>query len=168
MGYRAIRSLVFRYCKMDPTIFLRLEILRRRRVVGFIMLLINIIIHCTALLLLEARNDPQPYHTSILTGGGWLIELLLGHPDRIRCELGVRKHVFEALVNELRSMGYGDNRSVCLEEQLGIFLYSCVTGLTVRHVGERFQRSNETVARCVSIQILIPSTVVPTSMYIFS
>lgn len=147
---------------MDPTtgMFLHLEILRRRRVIGLIILLINIVTHCTVLLLLEARSDPQPYHTSILTGAGWLMELLLGHLDRIHCELGVRKHVFEALVNELRSMGYHDNRSVCLEEQLGIFLYSCVTGLTVRHVGERFQRSNDTVARYVSIQILIPITVV--------
>ena len=114
------------------------------------MLLINIVTHCTLLLLLEARSDPQPYHTSILSGAGWLTELLLGHPDRIRCELGVCKHVFEELVNDLRSMGHGDNRHVCLEEQLGIFLYSCVTGLTVRHVGERFQRSNDTVARCVA------------------
>ena len=133
-----------------------------------IILLINIVTHCTVLLL-EARSNPQPHHTSILTAAGWLFELLLGHPDRIRCELGIRKHVFEALVNELRSMGYGDNRSVCLEEQLGIFLYTCVTGLTMRHVGERFQRSNETVARYVSILILIPtSTIVPTSMYLFS
>ena len=137
---------------MDPTMFLHLEILRRRRVIGLIILLINIVTHCTVLLL-EAHSDPQPHHTSILTGAGWLVELLLGHPDRIRCELGVRKHVFEALVNELHSMGYGDNRSVCLEEQLGIFLYTCVTGLTVRHVGERFQRSNETVARYVFIFI---------------
>ena len=140
--------------------FLHLEILRRRRVIAFIMLLINIVTHCTVLLLFEARSNPQPYHTSILTGAGWLVELLLGHPDRIRCELGVRKHVFEELVNELHSMGYGNNRFVCLEEQLGIFLYSCVTGLTVRHVGERFQRSSDTVARCVSILILIPSRTV--------
>ena len=144
---------------MDPTMFLHLEILRRRRVIGFILLLLNIVTHCIILLLLEARHDPQPYHTSILTGAGWLIELLLGHPDRIRCELGVRKHVFEALVDELRLMGYEDNRFVCLEEQIRIFLYSCVTGLTVRHVGDRLQRSNETVARCVSIIILVDSVV---------
>jgi hypothetical protein len=143
---------------MDPTTgrFLHLEMLRRQRVVALILLLINIVAHCTVLLLLEDRRDPEPYHTSILSGAGWLMELLLGHPDRIRCELGVSKHVFEVLVTELRSMGHGDNRSVCLEEQLGIFLYSCVTGLTVRHVGERFQRSNDTVARCVLILILIP------------
>ena len=124
---------------MDLTMFLHLGILRRRRVIGLILLLINIVTHCTVLLLLEACSDPQPYHTSILTGAGWLMELLLGHPDRICCELGVCMHVFEALVNELHSMGYGDNRSVCLEEQLGIFLYSCITGLTVHHIGERFQ-----------------------------
>ena len=116
-------------------------------------ILINIVTHCTLLLLLDAsaRNDPQPYHTSILTGTGWILELLLGHPDRIHNELGVRKHIFVALINELRLMGCQDNRFVCLEEQLAIFLYSCVTGVTVRHAGERFQQSNETVARCVSL-----------------
>ncbi|KAK0440669.1 uncharacterized protein EV420DRAFT_1249896, partial [Desarmillaria tabescens] len=38
-------------------------------------------------------------------------------------------------------------RNVFLEEQVAIFLYMCVTGLSVRHVGERFQRSNETIAK---------------------
>jgi hypothetical protein len=45
-------------------------------------------------------------------------------------------------------MGYGDSRNgVTLEEQLAIFLYMCVTGLNARHTGERFQQSNETIAR---------------------
>ncbi|KIK73911.1 hypothetical protein PAXRUDRAFT_89205, partial [Paxillus rubicundulus Ve08.2h10] len=34
-----------------------------------------------------------------------------------------------------------------VEEQLGIFMYTCVTGLSSRHVGERFQRSPDTVMR---------------------
>jgi hypothetical protein len=92
-------------------------------------------------------NDPIPYHTSILTGEGWVMELRLGNPRRIHCELGVHCHVFEALVSELRGMGHADSRFVSLEEQLAIFLYSCVTGLTIRHAGERFQRSNETISR---------------------
>ncbi|EGO03241.1 hypothetical protein SERLA73DRAFT_69145 [Serpula lacrymans var. lacrymans S7.3] len=62
---------------------------------------------------------PQPYHTSILTGHGWVLELLQGHPDRIHAELGVRRHVF-----------------LNLEEQLAIFLYTSVIGLSVRHLGE--------------------------------
>ena len=89
----------------------------------------------------------EPYHTSILSGEGWVQELLEGHPKRIRHELGVSKDVFLALIGELREMGHSDSRYVTLEEQLAIFLYSCVTGLTVVHVGERFQHSNETISR---------------------
>ncbi|KAJ7439158.1 hypothetical protein B0H11DRAFT_1752164, partial [Mycena galericulata] len=40
----------------------------------------------------------QPYHTSALSGHAWVKELLLGHPDRIKCELGIRLHVSVALV----------------------------------------------------------------------
>ncbi|KAJ8593508.1 hypothetical protein M405DRAFT_721598, partial [Rhizopogon salebrosus TDB-379] len=34
-----------------------------------------------------------------------------------------------------------------VEEQLGIFLYTCVTGLSLRLVGERFQCSPDTITR---------------------
>jgi hypothetical protein len=92
-------------------------------------------------------SDPIPYHTSVLTGEAWVLELMRGHPKRIHCELGVHLHVFQALLSELRSTGHTNSRFVTLEEQLAIFLYCCVTGLTIRHVGERFQRSNETISR---------------------
>lgn len=89
------------------------------------------------------------YHTSALTGHAWVLELLSGHPERIRCELGVRHHVFYSLLDHLRAMGYSDSRGVLLEEQLAIFLYTCVTGLSIRHVGERFQRANGTISQYV-------------------
>ncbi len=90
----------------------------------------------------------QPYHTSALSGHAWVQELKYGHPDRIYTELGVRLHVFEALVFELHTLcGLKDSRHLTLEEQVAIFLYMCVTGLSVRHVGERFQHSNETISR---------------------
>jgi hypothetical protein len=44
-------------------------------------------------------------------------------------------------------MGYSDERDVTLEEKLAIFLYACVTGLTVWHLGERFQRANSTITK---------------------
>jgi len=91
--------------------------------------------------------DPEPYHTSAFSGAEWVTELLVGHPERIRCELGMHAHVFEALILALRNLGHGDSRYVSLEEQLAIFLYTSVTGLTIRHVGERFQRSNDTISR---------------------
>jgi hypothetical protein len=89
----------------------------------------------------------EPYHTSILTGQGWVDELLDGHPERIRTELGMHKDVFLALVSKLRDLGHTDSKYVSLEEQVAIFLYASVTGLTVRHLGERFQRSNETISK---------------------
>ena len=93
--------------------------------------------------------DKTPYHTSALSGEEWVKELINGHPERIRCELGVHKHVFQALIAYLKNIGHSHLRYVTIEEQLFIFLYKCVTGLSVRHVGERFQRSNDTISRYV-------------------
>jgi hypothetical protein len=90
--------------------------------------------------------NKQIYHNSILSGHGWVQELLHGHPDRIRTELGMRKEVFIELVRELMNSGILDSRYVSAEEQVAIFLYSCVTGISIRHVGERFQHSNETIS----------------------
>ena len=44
--------------------------------------------------LLQLKKDPEPYHTSILTGQGWVEELLSGHPEHICCELGVCRHMY--------------------------------------------------------------------------
>jgi hypothetical protein len=74
----------------------------------------------------------QPYHTLKLTGAEWVKELIHGHYDRIWTELGVRVHVFLALEHELQVVsGMDDLRYVELWEQLAIFLYMCVTGLSV-------------------------------------
>jgi hypothetical protein len=117
----------------------------RQRLQQFAALFLSIILTATASVV-ESVFTREPYHTSILTGEMWVMELLAGHPERIRCELGVRHHVFAALISELREMGYDNSKYVSLEEQLAIFLYACVTGLTIRHLGERFQRSNETIS----------------------
>lgn len=125
------------------------RILSMRRLYHIVSLCLSVILGaCTSLLQIQsALRTREPYHTSILTGEGWVIELLTGHPKRIRCELGVSSEVFILLIDELRGMGYNDSKYVSLEEQLAIFLYMSVTGLTIRHVGERFQRSNETISR---------------------
>lgn len=91
--------------------------------------------------------DKTPYHTSALSGADWVGELLDGHPERIRCELGVHKEVFESLIIYIQSHELRSSRHVMLEEQLAIFLYTCVTGLSFRHVGERFQRSTSTISQ---------------------
>ena len=48
--------------------------------------------------LIRCHPVQEPYHTSIFTGQGWVDELLGGHPERIRTELGMHKDVFLALV----------------------------------------------------------------------
>jgi hypothetical protein len=102
----------------------------------------------TVILLLYYLDEDEriPYHTSALTGIQWVIELLEGHPERIRCELGVHKEVFEHLIKHLHSAGLHSSRKTLIEEQLAIFLYTCVTGLSFRHVAERFQRSTSTIS----------------------
>jgi hypothetical protein len=83
-----------------------------------------------------------------------VLELLIGHPDRIRTSLGVDKAMFTHLVSALRLIGLSDSRYVTLEEQVAIFLYGVVTGLPIRHIAERFQRSNDTVSKYVCYFVL--------------
>jgi hypothetical protein len=98
---------------------------------------------------LHALTQHEPYHTSALSGEQWVQELLHGHPKRIHQELGVHKEVFDGLVTWLRKHNHVDSRHVTLHEQLAIFLYMARTGLSTRHVGERFQHNVETISRCV-------------------
>ena len=46
------------------------------------------------------------YHTSLLTGAGWVMELLAGHPMHIHTELRVSHETFIALIEELHGMGH--------------------------------------------------------------
>ena len=93
------------------------------------------------------HSDPEPYHMSALSGEGWLLELLTGHPERICNELGMYAETFNHLILHLRAYGHVDSRFISLEEQVAIFLYTCITGLTITHVGEWFQWSNDTISR---------------------
>lgn len=105
------------------------------------------IVATAALIYANPLYNKVPYHTSALSGADWVRELLSGHPERIRNELGVHKHVFHALIDELQLAGYGPSKHVYLEEQLSIFLYTCVTGLSLRHVCKHFQHSGDTVSK---------------------
>jgi hypothetical protein len=122
----------------------------QEQILRFVAYFINVLIPAV-IQIIQQRYVKQPYHTSVLTGQGWVDELVLGHPLRIRTELGVSLEVFQALISKLREMGHRASKHVKLEEQLAIFLYACVTGLPVRHLGERFQRSNETVSKYILI-----------------
>jgi len=81
----------------------------------------------------------QPYHTSVLSGQMWVIELLGGNPRRIKDQLGMQK-VFKMFIRKLTSMtNASDTWHVALEEQVAIFLYIIVTNLSNRKVAECFQ-----------------------------
>ena len=73
---------------------------------------------------LQSFEMREPYHTSILTGEGWVMELLFGHPDQICCELGVSHDVFASLILALWEMGHRNSKYVSLKEQFSIFLYA--------------------------------------------
>jgi hypothetical protein len=99
----------------------------------------------------------QPYHTCPFRGIDWVNDLL--HPDslpeQICAALGVHHHVFEMLLRVLRYLGYSDSKHVQLEEQLAIFLHSCVKGLPIAEIGKHFQRSNETISKYVFVILII-------------
>ena len=78
------------------------------------------IITAAALIYTDPLYNKVPYHTSALSGTDWVQELLNGHPEHIPNELGVHKHVFCTLVEELQLAGHRPSKHVYLEEQLAI------------------------------------------------
>lgn len=101
----------------------------------------------TGALIFSGNLAVLPYHTSALSGQDWVLELINGHPKRMHTELGVRVHVFRRMIVALRRAGMGPSKHILLEEKVAIFLYASVTGLSIRHLGERFQHSNETISK---------------------
>ncbi|KAE9390709.1 hypothetical protein BT96DRAFT_779705, partial [Gymnopus androsaceus JB14] len=68
--------------------------------------------------------NPEPYHTSALTGAEWVKELKNGHSERMRHNLGVNRYVFAKLCLELRREGgLQPRRHVDVEEMVATFLY---------------------------------------------
>ena len=99
--------------------------------------------------------NPEPYHISILSGQMWVEELLEGHPDCIYCELSGRKEVFLELVCTLCNFGITGSKHISLEEQLLIFLYMSMTGLTIHHTDKCFQYSNNTISKSLQKMLFI-------------
>ena len=67
---------------------------------------------------------PTPMNTSVLTGMGWLLELLTGHAVHFYDSLGMPKHVFRKLasVQELElHAGLKHSRHIRAEEQVAIY-----------------------------------------------
>ena len=97
-----------------------------------------------------------PHHTSILSGEAWVLELITGHPDRIKINFGISIETFLALIRILHENSFMvSKKGISVEEQLGIFLYTCVTGLSSHLVAERFQRSMDTITKYVAFTHLL-------------
>ena len=75
-----------------------------------------------AILAVTPLVNKRPYHTSILSGEGWVQELITGHPEHMKTELGMQPHVFFLLVKELYSAGMRRSKFLSLKEQLAIYL----------------------------------------------
>jgi hypothetical protein len=120
----------------------------RRRRLALLSAAVAAIAACEAVIeLMTPIINRTPYHTSMLSGEAWVQELLAGHPRRIHNELGVCQQTFLTLVQTLQGIGIQSLRNVTIEEQLAIFLYTVVTGLSSTHVGEHFQRSPSTITK---------------------
>lgn len=100
---------------------------QRRRAAA---LVVNIVA-TSGFLYAQPLFDKTSYHTSALTGEAWVQELISGHPDRMKTELGLRVPVFHRLVEVLKLAGLRHSKFLTLEEQLAIFLYTSVTGLSI-------------------------------------
>ncbi|KAF7348750.1 putative nuclease HARBI1-like protein [Mycena venus] len=108
----------------------------------------NAVLHYAAEVLGLEKPQPRPMHTSILSGQIWLDEVLSGHPDRCRRELGMSALEFALLWAELVALGgLAESRYVTAQEQLAIFVYWMVHGSSQRELQERFQHSGDTISR---------------------
>lgn len=111
---------------MDPDDFRR-QVIQVAAIAGIILLASA----RDSILLYALRFNKVPQHTSILSGRGWIDELISGHDGQFYNEMGINKHVFRALLYVLRKdANLGDTRHVSCEEQLAIFLHYAHRGLS--------------------------------------
>ena len=113
----------------------------------------NLIINSTLQYDILTYNK-MAYHTPALTGEMWVLELLNGHPECIWNELGIHKHVFWNIIKDLHLFSHQDSKVIMLKEQLTIFLYTCITGLSIQHVSEHFQHAMEMTSWYVNLLII--------------
>ena len=76
------------------------DCLSRRRKQRRLLAVLGGLIGVTAVL--SVAQHKTAYHTSILTGMGWLTELYKGNELRFKEQLGMHKHVFCRLVKDLK------------------------------------------------------------------
>ena len=93
-----------------------------------IIQLIQVLLHVVIeVIQSHVHKDLVLYHTSVLSGYQWVMELIAGLPKCIQNKLGMSKEAFLQLVAELHAQSCSDSRNVAVKEQLSIFLYSSVS-----------------------------------------
>src|SRR5215471_18060703 len=91
-----------------------------------------------------------------MSGAEWVKERIDGHPDVFHEHFGMHVHVFERLLAELeRRSNFVDSKNVSAQEKLAIFLYYVVTGVSIRKLEGRFQRSKDTISKCVVFSYIV-------------
>ncbi|GJV65502.1 retrovirus-related pol polyprotein from transposon TNT 1-94 [Tanacetum coccineum] len=90
----------------------------------------------------------EPCMTSQKKGEDWMKDVLNGNSIRCVNALRMHPHIFKKLCRELQAnYGFKSSDKMSALEKLGIFVYTLAFGVSNRDVGERFQRSGETVSR---------------------
>jgi len=90
----------------------------------------------------------EPCMTSLQTGENWMNEILNGHPIRCVNAFRMEPNLFTKLCEDLQSKyGLQPSKKMTVVEKVGIFVYTLAMGASNRDVGERFQRSGETISR---------------------
>jgi hypothetical protein len=136
------------------------------------IVIILIIVYCYAIESAEASRKAsyskrRAQYTSRLTREQWVQELLSGHEDQIFNEFRMRKAVFRRLLATLQTnAGVHSTRYVSAEEQLSTFLYYAHRGLSNRALQERFQRSGDTISKCVTFYSIVTITNACSGLYI--
>ncbi|KAJ3742597.1 hypothetical protein DFH05DRAFT_1372435, partial [Lentinula detonsa] len=68
--------------------------------------------------------NPEPYHTSLLKGDGWVEELLNGHQNRMKDNLSTQPYLFRQLeLSLIQKGGLTGGRYIGTKEKLAIFLH---------------------------------------------
>ncbi|XP_056692169.1 uncharacterized protein [Spinacia oleracea] len=92
----------------------------------------------------------EPCMTSILTGEMWVKEMLTGHPIRCVNAFRMEPPLFLRLCKDLSSKyGLKASCNMSIHEKVGILLYALAQGVSNRVLGERFQRSGDTISRAI-------------------
>ncbi|KAK9280578.1 hypothetical protein L1049_014272 [Liquidambar formosana] len=90
----------------------------------------------------------EPCRTSILTGYGFVREVLDGNPTRCYELFRMEKYVFHQLCSTLKRKNLLKNtKRMCVEEQLAILLLTIGYNESNRNTQERFQHSGETISQ---------------------